>query len=47
MFTLERSGWSVVGRGLAGHNLPDHNQQRSNCHAPTVKPEARSAVVHS
>jgi len=34
--------WSVVGRGL-----PDHDQQRSNRHAPTVKPEAPSAVVRS
>ena len=37
--------WNVVGRGLAG--LPDHDQQRSNRHAPTVKPEAPSAVVRS
>jgi hypothetical protein len=44
---LERSGWSVVGRGLAGYDLPDHDQQRSNRHAPTVKPEAPSAVVCS
>jgi len=28
-------------------NLPDHAQQRSNRHAPTVKPEAPSAVVRS
>ena len=34
--------WSVVGRGL-----PDHDQQRSNRHAPAVKPEAPSAVVRS
>jgi hypothetical protein len=34
--------WSVVGRGLA-----DHDQQRSNRHAPTVKSEAPSAVVSS
>jgi len=26
---------------------PDHDQQRSNRHAPTVKPEAPSAVVRS
>jgi len=39
---LERGGSSVVGRGL-----PDHNQQRSNRRAPTVKPEAPSAVVRS
>jgi len=37
--------WSVaVGALLV---LPDHNQQRSNCHTPMVKPEALSAVVHS
>jgi hypothetical protein len=42
---LERGGWSVVGRGLAG--LPDHDQQCSNRHAPMVKPEAASAVVRS
>jgi len=33
-------------RGLAGY-LPEHDQQRSNRHAPTVKPEAPSAVVRS
>jgi len=30
---LERGGWSVVGRGLAGYqvdNLPEHDQQRSS-----------------
>jgi hypothetical protein len=31
----------------AGYNLPDHDQQRSNRHAPTVKPEAPSAIVRS
>ena len=36
------SGWSVLGRGL-----PDHDQQRSNRHASTVKPEAPSADVRS
>jgi len=25
---LERGGSSVVGRGLAGYNRPDHNQQQ-------------------
>ena len=35
-------GWSVVGRGP-----PDHDQQRSNRHAPTVKSEVPSAVVRS
>jgi len=44
---LERGGSSVVGRGLAGYHLPDHDQQRSNRHASTVKPEAASAVVRS
>jgi len=39
---LERGGWSVVNRGLA-----DHHQRRSNRHAPTVKPEASSAVARS
>jgi len=39
---LERGGSSVVGRGLA-----DHDQQHCYHHAPTVKPEAPSAVVRS
>ena len=50
--------WSVVGSGQAGyaeaesvtpspHNLSDHDQQRSNRHSPTVKPEVPSAVVRS
>jgi len=39
---LKSGGWSVVGGGL-----PDHDQQRSNRHAPTVKPEAPIAVVRS
>ena len=30
-FTLERGGSSVVGRGLAGYNRPDHDQKRY-CH---------------
>jgi len=37
---LVRGASSVVGRGL-----PDHDQQRSNRHRPTVKPEAINAVV--
>jgi hypothetical protein len=41
-FTLERGGSSVVSIGLA-----DHDQQRSNRHFPTVKPEVASAVVCS
>jgi len=39
---LVSGGWSVVGRGL-----PDHDQQLSSRHSPTVKPEAASAVVCS
>jgi len=39
--------WSVVGRGLAGYHLPDHEQQRSKRHSPTVKSEAPSAAVCS
>jgi hypothetical protein len=38
--------WSVVGRGLAGYLL-DHDQQCSNHHAPTIEPEAPSAVLDS
>jgi len=26
---LVSGGWNFVGRGLAGYNLPDHDQQRS------------------
>jgi len=40
--------WSVVvadGRGRAGYNRADHDQQRCYHHAPTVKPEASTAVV--
>jgi len=40
---LERGGSSAVGRGRAG--LPDHDQQHCYHHAPTVKPEAATAVV--
>jgi hypothetical protein len=40
-------GSSVVGRGLAGHNGPDHDQQCCYHHATTVKPEAANAVVSS
>jgi len=46
-FTLERGGSSAVGRGLAGYNWPDHDQQRYHHHAPTVKPEAVNAVASS
>jgi hypothetical protein len=40
---LERGGSSAVGRGRAGHF--DHDQQQCHLHAPTVKPEAATAVV--
>jgi hypothetical protein len=36
----ERGGSSVVGRGRG-----DHDQQHCYHHAPTVKPEAATAVV--
>jgi len=39
---MERGGWSVDGRGL-----PDHDHQRSNHNAPSIEPEAPSAVVRS
>ena len=41
--TLERGGSSTVGRAQAGR--PDHKQQQCYHHAPTVKPEAATAVV--
>jgi hypothetical protein len=37
------SGRDAVGRGRAGR--PDHDQQHCYHHAPTVKPEAATAVV--
>jgi len=40
---LERGDSSAVGRGQAGR--PDHDQQHCYHHAPTVKPEAATAVV--
>jgi hypothetical protein len=40
---LERGGSSAVGRGRAGR--PDQDQQHCYHHAPTVKPEAATAVV--
>ena len=45
--------WSVAVAALlvvvwqVMNNLPDYDQQRSNHHTPTVKPEAPSAVVCS
>jgi len=42
---LERGGSSAVGRGRAGYNRPDHDQQHCYHHAPTVKSEAATAVV--
>jgi hypothetical protein len=41
---LERGGSSAVGRGLAGYNRPDHDQQPCYHHAPTVKSEAVAAA---
>jgi hypothetical protein len=40
---LERGGSSAVGRGQASR--PYHDQQHCYHHAPTVKPEAATAVV--
>jgi hypothetical protein len=39
----ERGDRSAVGRGEAGR--PDHDQQHCYHQAPTVKPEAATAVV--
>ena len=36
---------NAVGRGRAGCDRPDHDQQHCYHHAPTVKPEAATAVV--
>jgi hypothetical protein len=40
---LELGDSSAVGRGRA--DWPDHDQQHCYHHAPTVKPEAATAVV--
>jgi hypothetical protein len=40
---LERGGSSAVGRGRVGR--PYYDQQHCYHHAPTVKPEAATAVV--
>jgi len=37
--------WSVVVAVLLVVVGPDHDQQHCNLHAPTVKPEAATAVV--
>ena len=42
---LVRGGSSAVGRGRAGYNRPDHDQQHCYHHAPNVKPKAATAVV--
>ena len=42
---MEKISWTAETE--FPHNLPDHDQQRSNRHAPTVKPETPSAVVRS
>jgi hypothetical protein len=34
--SLERGGSSAVGRGRAGNNRPDHDQQHRYHHVPTV-----------
>jgi len=36
---------NAVGRGRAGYNRPDHDQQHCYHHAPKVKPEAATAAV--
>jgi hypothetical protein len=45
VLSLERGGSSAVGRGRASYNRPNHDQQHCYHQAPTVKPEAASAVV--
>jgi hypothetical protein len=42
---LERGDSSAIGRGGVCYNRPDHEQQHRYHHAPTVKPEAVTAVV--
>jgi hypothetical protein len=42
---VERGGSSAVGRGRAGYNWPDHDQQRNYHHNTKVKPEAANVVV--
>ena len=53
-YNCTRSLWFYRWRETAGvllvmvwQVMPDHNQQRSSCFSPTVKPEAPSAVVCS
>jgi len=38
---------AIGASGFTVGYLPDHDQQRSNRHSPTVKPEAPIAVVRS
>jgi hypothetical protein len=47
VFTVGAGRLERFGRGQAGYYRPDHAQQRSNRHAPTVKPETPSALVRS
>jgi hypothetical protein len=50
-YNYTRSLWFYCWRGgswsIVGHSLPHHDQQCSNRHSPTVKPEAPSVVVRS
>ena len=43
---LEHGSWSVVGCGLAGYDLPDHDQQRSNRYAPTATLQRKHQVIN-
>jgi len=46
-FTLELGGSSVVVRGLAGYNRPEHDQQRCYHQSYNGKTEAVNVVVSS
>jgi len=39
--------YTINDKIFVENNRPDHDQQRSNRHAPTVETEAPSAVVRS